>query len=63
MFHKPKRVLPRVLSFIGVLIAAVAFAGFLVIAMTEWMAGCRESYVDSNGVRHMNECVFLTIHK
>ncbi len=62
MFHKPRRVLPRVLSFIGSLMAAVIFAGFLVIAIMEWMAGCGETYVDANGVRHQHECLFLTIH-
>ncbi len=62
MFHKPRRVLPKVLTFIGTTIAMVAFAGFLAIVIMEWMAGCGESYVDANGQRHQYECLFLTIH-
>jgi hypothetical protein len=62
MFIKPRRTLPKVLSIIGSTIAMVAFAGFLAVVLIEWMAGCGESYVDANGVRHMNECVFLTVH-
>jgi hypothetical protein len=62
MFHKPRRVLPKVLSFIGTTIAMVAFAGFLAVIIIEWMAGCGETYVDANGQRHQHECVFLTVH-
>ena len=40
----------------------VAFAGFLAVAIIEWMAGCGETYVDANGQRHQYECVFLTVH-
>ena len=62
MFHKPRRVLPKVLTIIGSTIAMVAFAGFLAVAIIEWMAGCGETYVDANGQRHQHECVFLTVH-
>jgi hypothetical protein len=62
MFHKPRRVLPKVLTIIGSTIAMVAFAGFLAVAIIEWMAGCGETYVDANGQRHQYECVFLTVH-
>ena len=62
MFHRPRQVLPKVLSFIGVTIAMVAFAGFFAVLIIEWMAGCGETYVDAYGKRHQYECVFLTIH-
>lgn len=62
MFIKPRRMLPRVLSFIGSLIAMVAIGAFLAVIIIEWMAGCGETYVDANGKRHQYECVFLTLH-
>lgn len=33
----------------------VAFA----LALVEWMAGCGETYTDSKGVQHDNECIFI----
>lgn len=41
---------------IGLLMIAF-FAALLV----EWAAGCGESYVDSKGNRHQNECVFFKL--
>ena len=37
----------------------VSFAFLLV----EWASGCGETYVDSKGVRHANECAWTTIKK
>jgi hypothetical protein len=37
----------------------VSFAFMLV----EWASGCGESYVDSKGVTHTNECIWTTIRK
>lgn len=37
----------------------IAFAAFMAVMVIEWLAGCGESYVDANGVRHQNECVFI----
>ncbi|MDV7391947.1 hypothetical protein RZS08_11355, partial [Arthrospira platensis SPKY1] len=37
----------------------VVMLGFIAVVVIEWMAGCGESYVDANGVRHINECVFI----
>jgi len=31
----------------------------LAVLLVEWMAGCGETYVDANGVRHQYECVFI----
>ena len=56
------RVLKRIVEVVMGAITVVAVAGFLVVAIMEWMAGCGETYVDANGVRHMNECLFLTVH-
>jgi hypothetical protein len=33
--------------------------GFIVLMIAEWSAGCGETYVDSKGVQHANECIFL----
>jgi hypothetical protein len=41
-----------------VLIAAV-FGVILAVLFTEWAAGCGETYVDSKGIRHQHECLFI----
>jgi len=38
---------------------ALGFAIVLAALLLEWMAGCGESYVDSKGVTHLNECLFV----
>jgi hypothetical protein len=43
---------------VGTLIVA-ALSALGALLLIEWMAGCGESYVDANGVRHYNECVFI----
>ena len=41
----------------GIIGAVFVLGGEFVLA--EWFAGCGETYVDSNGVRHNHECLFL----
>jgi hypothetical protein len=41
----------------GILSAALLI--FFVVLFAEWMAGCGETYVDSKGKTHQNECIFL----
>jgi len=43
--------------------ALCAFGTALAFLMVEWFAGCGETYIDSKGVRHANECLFLDLHK
>lgn len=40
-------------------VTMVVFAAMMAVVTIEWMAGCGESYVDANGQRHLNECVFI----
>ena len=49
----------RCVKFIGTALLTIAFATLMAVLVIEWMAGCGESYVDANGVRHQNECVFI----
>jgi len=37
----------------------VAFLAFMVVMVMEWAAGCGETYVDSKGIRHNHECLFI----
>ena len=41
-----------------VLIATV-FGVFLAVLFAEWLVGCGETYVDSKGIRHQHECLFI----
>ena len=36
-----------------------AFAVLGAVVLIEWMAGCGETYIDSKGVRHEYECIFI----
>jgi hypothetical protein len=49
----------KVLQFIGGAVLTTLFVGFMAVMFIEWMAGCGESYIDSKGVRHANECVII----
>jgi len=51
-----KRLLAKLLEALLVLL----FSAFFTFMLIEWMAGCGETYIDANGVRHQYECVFLT---
>lgn len=37
----------------------LAFGVLLAVLLMEWMAGCGETYTDSKGVQHDNECIFI----
>ena len=54
-----KQLLKNVLTIsFGCLIGIV---GALLII--EWAVGCGETYIDSKGVTHANDCVFLPIKR
>lgn len=37
----------------------LVIGALLAVILLEWAAGCGESYVDSQGVTHLNECLFI----
>jgi hypothetical protein len=49
------RLLEKFISALALLLIGAMFAAFFI----EFAAGCGETYVDANGVRHAHECVFL----
>jgi len=51
-----KKILASIAMFLFTGLLGVFFAFMLL----EWAAGCGETYVDSKGVRHANECIFLS---
>lgn len=48
-----------VVRWLATVAAVTAFAVLGAVVLIEWLAGCGETYVDSKGVRHANECVFV----
>lgn len=53
------RGIKRVLCVIAEMVfVAVVFAAMVVLTV-EVLSGCGESYVDSKGVTHRNECIFI----
>jgi hypothetical protein len=40
-------------------LGVLCFSLLLAVMLMEWMVGCGESYVDSKGVTHLNECLFI----
>lgn len=51
------RLINNVLSGLAVL----AFTSFLAVCLVEWLSGCGETYTDSKGVVHQNDCVFIVV--
>ena len=60
-FGKPIREPWWLIAFrwLGIGIASVAFGVVFAVLIIEWFAGCGETYIDANGVRHAYECVFI----
>ena len=54
-----KQLLKNVLTIsFGCLIGIVG-----AVLVLEWAVGCCETYTDSKGVAHANECVFISVTK
>jgi hypothetical protein len=49
----------KFLEVVGAAVLTVLFVGLMAVMFIEWMAGCGESYIDSKGVRHLNECIII----
>ena len=43
--------------FAGIFAAFVAL--FFAIILAEWAVGCGETFTDSRGIKHQNECLFV----
>lgn len=49
----------KAIHFLVATLGTILFALFLAVMLVEWAAGCGETYIDSKGVRHAHECVFI----
>ena len=49
----------RVAKWVVSVAMATGFAVLMAALLLEWMAGCGETYTDSKGVQHANECLFI----
>lgn len=47
-----------ILRAICAVICASIIALFFAIILAEWAVGCGETFTDSRGVKHKNECLF-----
>jgi hypothetical protein len=52
----------RVVRGVAYVTGAVVIAALMAVFLLEWMAGCGETYTDSKGVRHANECIFIRVN-
>lgn len=53
----------RVAGWLATVALVTALVLLLAVGLVEWAVGCGESYVDANGVRHINDCVFIPQRK
>ncbi len=51
--------LRKFITFIVQALIGMVFVWGMALVMVEWLAGCGETYIDSKGVRHANECIFI----
>lgn len=49
----------RVVRWFFTALGVLCFAVLIAVLLMEWMVGCGESYVDSKGGTHLNECLFI----
>jgi hypothetical protein len=49
----------RVARWLSYAISVTVIAVLMAVFLLEWMAGCGETYTDSKGVQHANECLFI----
>lgn len=54
-----KQIIFEVLAVLATAVSVVAVSLFFVFVAIEWLSGCGETYVDSQGVRHEYECQFI----
>jgi hypothetical protein len=52
----------RLLLWIAQGLIGLVLIGFFAFMLVEWASGCGESYVDSKGKTHINDCVFISKH-
>ena len=50
----------KIFSSIAMFLFTGLLGVFFAFMLMEWMAGCGETYVDAKGIRHANECIFLS---
>lgn len=51
--------LKRITTFLVQAIIGLVFVIGGAFVLVEWLSGCGETYIDSKGIRHANECVFI----
>ncbi len=51
--------LKKIINITAHFLLALVIGGFMAVMFIEWMAGCGETYIDSKGVRHANECIII----
>lgn len=53
----------RILRGIGTVLLMFLFSAFTTLLVVEWLVGCGESYIDSKGVSHPYECLFIPLNR
>lgn len=49
----------RVAKWVATAAVVTALSVLGAVFLLEWMVGCGETYIDSKGIRHANECIFI----
>ena len=53
----------RLITLLAQAVLGAAFAVLFAYLLVEWAVGCGETYTDSKGKVHTNECVFTLTKK
>ena len=59
MNKSPKQELKDFITWLVQVAVLIAFCILFLVTALEWAVGCGETYTDSNGVEHLNECTFI----
>ena len=63
MKHLMTRYIKPLLIWLAQGIVSAIIVLFFAYLLAEWASGCGETYTDSKGVVHINECVFSPTKK
>lgn len=49
----------KFIEVVACLTLTLVIGVLLAVVLLEWIGGCGESYVDSEGITHIHECVII----
>jgi hypothetical protein len=59
VFKKRRNIVKKIIKDIAIIAFGVLVGLLGALVLAEWAVGCGETYTDSKGVTHSNQCLFI----